>query len=71
VVVLERPGLPISSITEKTPIIAVIMPNRQGIKTNNWRTYRTSIDAIEQLTGYDFLSAVAPSVQTVLESRTD
>lgn len=71
VVVLERPGLPISSITEKTPIIAVIMPNRQGIKTNNWRTYRTSIDAIEQLTGYDFLSAVAPSIQTVLESRID
>jgi len=71
VVVLERPGLPIDSITERTPIIAVIMPNRQGLKTSNWRTYRTSVDAIEQLTGYDFLSAVAPSVQAVLEARTN
>ena len=71
VVVMERPGLPLSSITEKTPVIAVLMPNDLGIKANDWRLYRTSIDQIEQLTGYDFLSAVDPAIQAVLEAKVD
>ncbi len=69
VVVLERPGLPIGSITEKTPVIAVLMPNEQGIKTNSWQSYRISVDEIEQLTGYDFLSTLDPGLQAVLEAK--
>lgn len=69
VVVLDRPGLPISSITEETPIIAVSVPNVQGIKANGWQAYRTSIDEIEQLTGYDFLSALDPGLQAILEAQ--
>jgi endonuclease G, mitochondrial len=69
VVVLDRPGLTLDSITETTPIIAVLMPNQQGIKETNWTSYRTSIDAIEQLTGYDFLSNVAEPIQASLEAK--
>jgi endonuclease G, mitochondrial len=69
VVVLERPGLTLDSITEKTPIIAVAIPNVQGIKQDSWQPYRTSVDAIEQLTGYDFLSALDPGLQAVLEAK--
>lgn len=69
VVVLDRPGLTLDSITETTPIIAVLMPNQQGIKETSWTSYRTSIDAIEQLTGYDFLSNLAEPIQSVLEAK--
>lgn len=69
VVVLERPGLTLDSIMQTTPIIAVLMPNQQGIKETNWTSYRTSIDAIEQLTGYDFLSNLDEPIQAVLEAK--
>lgn len=69
VVVLDHPGLGIDSISATTPVIAVIMPNQQGIKEENWRTYRTSIDAVEALTGYDFLSTVPEAIQTALEAK--
>ncbi|MBW4466589.1 MAG: DNA/RNA non-specific endonuclease [Pegethrix bostrychoides GSE-TBD4-15B] len=69
VVVLDHPGLPIGSITAETPTIAVSMPNVQGIKANGWQTYRTSIDEIERLTGYDFLSALDPALQVILEAK--
>lgn len=69
VVVLDRPGLGIESVTEQTPVIAVLMPNEQGIKELNWQRYRTSIDAIEQRTGYDFLSNLPESIQASLEAK--
>lgn len=69
IVVLDRPGLGIDSISVSTPVIAVIIPNQQGIKEKNWRTYRTSIDAVEALTGYDFLSTVPEAIQTTLEAK--
>lgn len=69
IVVLERPGLPLESITETTPVIAVLMPNQQGIKEASWTSYRTSVDAIEELTGYDFLSNLAQPLQAALEAQ--
>lgn len=71
IVVLDRPGLTIDSISENTPVIAVIMPNQQGIKEVNWRTYQTSIDQVEKLTGYDFLSNISEEIQAVLEAKTN
>ncbi len=69
VVILDRPGLTLESITETTPVIAVVMPNQQGIKGRSWTSYRTSIDAVEELTGYDFLSNLAEPLQAVLEAK--
>lgn len=69
VVVLDRPGLSIDSITATTPVLAVIVPNRQGIKETSWQSYRTSIDAIEALTGYDFLSNLPEPVEALIEAK--
>jgi endonuclease G len=71
IVVLEHPGMGLPGITESTPVIAVIIPNRQGIKEQEWQTFRTSVDAIEQLTGYDLLSNVPRPIQDVIEARVD
>ncbi len=60
----------ISNVKNTTRVISVMMPNDQNIGTN-WRQYRTSVDAIEQQTGYDIISKVSPSVQNVIEARID
>lgn len=71
VVVLDRPGLGVTDITTLTRTIAIVVPNRQGIQNQDWRDFRTSIDAIEQLTEYNLLSNVSDAVQGVIESKVD
>lgn len=57
-----------SRVAEATQVIAVWMPNTQSV-TNSWRSYRVSIDEIEQKTGYDFFADLPVSVQASLESK--
>lgn len=71
VVVLNQPGSGIQDIYNDTRVITVVMPNTQGIKDDNWRAYRQSVDTVEQITGYDFLSNVPNSTQTILEAKVD
>jgi endonuclease G, mitochondrial len=61
----------VSRVNASTRVIAVIMPNTQGIRTVPWRNYRVSVDQVEALTGYDFFSGVPASVQSVIESVVD
>ena len=58
-------------ITENTRIIAVNIPNEQSAADKPWRAYSTSVDQLEALTGYDFLSNVPTAIQQVIESRID
>lgn len=71
IVVLDRPGLGVSGVTTNTRVIAVNMPNAQGIRSAPWRNYRVSVDSIESATGYNLLSAVSSSIQSVIEARID
>jgi endonuclease G len=64
-------GNDMARVTTSTRTIAVIMPNSQDIRTADWRSYRVSVDQIEQLTGYDFFSNVPVSIQGVSEARVD
>lgn len=47
------------------------MPNIQGIREENWRSYLTTIDTIEKQTGYNLLSNISADVQRVIEARVD
>jgi endonuclease G len=67
----QATGNDVSRVTTSTRTIAVIMPNTQGIRTNDWRSYRVSVDQVEGLTGYDFFSNVSASIQSVIEARVD
>ncbi len=60
----------VSRVTTSTRLIAVIMPNQNGI-SSDWRSFRTSVDNVEALTGYDFFSNVPASIQSVIESTVD
>jgi len=64
-------GSDISAINEKTRVIAVDMPNVNGIKNADWQVYRTTVRKIEQNTGYNLLSTLPQNVQDALETKTD
>lgn len=71
IVVLDRPGLGLNSVTDRTRIIAVDMPNQEGIKETDWTEYRTTVKQIEAATGYNLLSSAPDKVQQVIENRVD
>lgn len=68
---LDDPALDLSRITAQTRVIVVDMPNVQGIRNNNWGTYRITARDLETKTGYNFLTALSPALQNVLETRVD
>lgn len=70
IVVLPNGGDDLSRVTNTVRTIAVLMPNSDADNAD-WKTYRTSIDNIENETGYDFLNKVSTSIQDVLEARVD
>lgn len=77
IVVLEDGSDDLSRINEKTPVIAVNIPNTNNCSKdtgsftgeNIWKFYITSVDELENLTGYDFLSCVEDSVEKKLEEK--
>lgn len=69
-VVLPEGDDDISRISTSTRVIAVNIPNINSLSTD-WGTYRTTVDAIEQATGYDLLSNVSEAIQGVIENQVD
>jgi endonuclease G len=50
-------------------VIAASMPNVTGIATRSWRDYLTTVDALEEATGYDFLERLPDTLETEVERR--
>jgi endonuclease G len=69
-IVLPQGTNDVSRVTTATRVIAVIMPNSNNINSD-WRTYRVSVDQVEQLTGFDFFSNVEDSVENAIEAGVD
>jgi endonuclease G len=67
-VALDR-GQGLEDAGEKTQVFAAMMPNINGIGVFDWSQYQTTVDAIEESTGYDFLSALPDSLEAVLEGK--
>ncbi|MEP7147853.1 MAG: DNA/RNA non-specific endonuclease [Acidobacteriota bacterium] len=62
----------VDRVYKTTRTIAVIMPNTQAIGISTpWRNFRTSVDRVEALTGYNFFSNVRPMVQSLIERKVD
>lgn len=71
IVVLSKGINDVGRVTTSTRVIAVNMPNLQTVNSQTWGYYRVSVDAIEAATGYDFLSNVPTSIQSVIEASVD
>jgi endonuclease G len=72
VVILPR-GKTLADVhsTADLQVIAVDMPNVTGIISNGWEMYRTSVDAIEAATGYDFLALLPDSIENTVEASSN
>jgi endonuclease G len=70
IIVILDSGQRLKDVTPATRIIAVMMNN--GTYTSgktDWKLYTTTVDAIEERTGYDFLSDVPMQIQQSIESK--
>ncbi len=57
-------------LSADTMVIAVYMPNAQGIQNGTtWQSFLVSIDFIEEKTGFDFFSDVEEDLQAALEAK--
>lgn len=57
-------------ISADTEIIAVYMPNKQGISSGaGWKDYLTSVDFIEESTGLDFFNHLPDDLEGLLEAK--
>ncbi len=66
VVVPLGSGTALSRVTASTRVIAIRVPNIQGVRSNPWQNYVTSVAAIEAETGYNFFSALPAGVAATL-----
>ena len=71
IAVVVPAGQSVSTVNENTRVVAVDMPNVNGIKNADWQLYRTSVRQIEQNTGYNFLSVLPQNIQDALETKVD
>ena len=73
VVILPTGDDDLARIDAATRVIAINVPNEDGpqIASGSWRSFLVSVDSLEQLTGYDFLSNVPEDVQEVLKAKVD
>lgn len=69
-VVLPQGDNDLSRITTSTRVIAINTPNTNSTRPD-WISYLTTVDDIEEATGYNLLLALPSEVQEVLESRVD
>lgn len=69
VVALVPKGKSVRDLDRRMRIIAVDMPNVDGIENKKWETYRTTIRNIEQRTGLDLFADLAKETQERLETK--
>ena len=51
-------------------VIAAVMPNQPGIRNVNWETFKTTVDAVEALSGYNLLALLRDDIEIAVESGT-
>ncbi len=72
VIVLPNGANDLSRVNKSTRTIAIVVPNQPPVSTSApWRQFRTTVDAVEALTGYNFFSNVPKNTQEIIERRKD
>lgn len=71
IVVLPEGDDDLKRIDGNTRVIAVCMPNTQGIRRTPWQTFVTTVKNVETAAGVDLLSLVPAAPQKTLEAKRD
>lgn len=59
-------------VNKGTRAFGIIVPNQPPLNINTpWRNFRVTVNAVENLTGYDFFSAIPKNTQEIIERRRD
>jgi DNA/RNA endonuclease G (NUC1) len=68
VIVDRDEGLANVATPADVEVIAVDMPNTTTV-SGDWTAFRVSVDHVEALTGYDFLSALPDNIEAIVEAQ--
>lgn len=71
VLVLPNGNDDLNRITRSTRAFGVIMSNQSINQNAPWRNFRVTVNAVENLTGYDFFSNVPRAKQEIMERQRD
>jgi endonuclease G, mitochondrial len=71
ILVLDKPNAGVVGVDKNTRTIAVIIPNKQGVRFDPWQQYRTSVNEVEKLTGYQFFTSVPAEIRSVINAKVD
>ncbi len=71
ILVLDKSNSGVAGVDKNTRTIAVIIPNKQGVRDDPWRQYRTSVQEVEKLTGYKFFTSVPAEIRDVINAKVD
>lgn len=58
-------------VQKTTRVIAVIMPNQQGIRQTPWQNFRVNVRQVEALTGLNFFTNVRPQIRYLIKQKRD
>jgi len=58
----------LARVTSDTRVLAIDTPNENNI-SSDWKTFITTIDAVEKSTSYDLLSKLPPAIQKALQAK--
>jgi endonuclease G len=70
-IVLPKGDGDLSRVTTSVRIICIQIPNTNISILPDWKSYRVSVDEVENATGYDLFSSLPIGLQSVIESRVD
>ncbi|MEO7674430.1 MAG: DNA/RNA non-specific endonuclease [Pyrinomonadaceae bacterium] len=72
VLVIPNGSNDLQRVGKATRAFGIIVPNQPPLDINApWRNFRVTVDAVEHLTGYDFLNAIPKNSQELIERRRD
>ncbi len=71
ILVLDKLNAGVAGVDRNTRTIAVIIPNKQGVKYDPWQQYRVSVREVENLTGYKFFTSVPTDIREAIISKVD
>ncbi len=64
-------GDTLSRIANSTRVIAVNIPNIQGIRSTPWQNYMTSVNHLQTNTGFNFFTTLNTNLATILRAKVD
>ncbi|MEP7213874.1 MAG: DNA/RNA non-specific endonuclease [Acidobacteriota bacterium] len=72
VIVLPNGANDVQRVTRATRAFGIIVPNQPPLNIDTpWRNFRVTVDAVENLTGYDFFTAIPKNTQELIERKRD